>query len=419
MSERRLEVLLYGRLIGRVTQSPHGARRFRYLEDYGGTEATPLSLSMSLSTAEHVGRRIDPYLQGLLPDSAEVLERWAEAFAVSPRNPFARLEHMGLDCAGAVQFVPEGRASTTFERDATVQPLSRVQIGARIRQLRQEPSSWKVSGEHWSLGGAQSKFTLAAQDGDWFETLGGATSTHIVKPGISGYRDQALIEHVCLTALRGVGLPAARSSLEDFDGETALVVTRFDRRRDRSGTVVRVHQEDMCQALSVYPRRKYEGNGGPSSVQIVDLLRTRASDPEGAVRQFVDAHVANYLLGAPDAHAKNFAVLLAGSQVALAPLYDVASALPYDVEGTATELDRAAMAIGGERRFGHVTARHWESFARRARIDGSALRERVIELAGAIPPAVDEVLSSVAQSELHERFMVRLTALCAQTARDA
>lgn len=419
MSEKRLEVLLYGRLIGVVTQTEHGARHFRYLEDYAGADATPLSLSMPLSTSEHGGTRINPYLQGLLPDSDEVLERWAHTFAVSPRNPFALLEHMGRDCAGAVQFVPDGRAREALERDATLEPLTRAQIGARIRQLRRVPSGWKVSGEHWSLAGAQSKFTLVSQDGDWFEPQGSAASTHIIKPGISGYRDQALIEHVCLTALREVGLPAARSSFEDFDGETALVVTRFDRRRDRGGTVVRVHQEDMCQALGVYPRRKYEGDGGPSALRIIDLLRARASDPEHAVRQFADALVANYLLGAPDAHAKNYAVLLAGSQVALGPLYDVASALPYDAEGSSTELDRAAMAIGGERRFGRITRRHWEALARKARIDGAVLRERVVHLAEAMPLAVDRALSSVAPPELHERFISRLSALCTQAARDA
>lgn len=419
MSERRLEVLLYGRLIGVVTQSPHGARRFRYLEDYAGDDATPLSLSMPISMPEHAGRRIDPYLQGLLPDSVEVLERWAETFAVSPRNPFALLEHMGLDCAGAVQLAPEGSAREAIERDARLEPVSRAQIGARIRQLRQEPSGWKVPGDRWSLAGAQSKFALAAQDSDWHEPHGAAASTHIIKPGVSGYRDQALIEHVCLTALRTIGLPAARSSFEDFDGETALVVTRFDRRRDRTGAVVRVHQEDMCQALGVYPHRKYEGSGGPSAIGIIDLLRSRASDAEGAVRQFADALIANYLLGAPDAHAKNFAVLLAGPQVVLGPLYDVASALPYDAEGAATELDRAAMAIGGERRFGHITGKHWDSFARTARLEGSQLRERVVELAEALPPAVDQALTPVARPELHERFMSRLSALCAQAARDA
>src|SRR5690606_15811100 len=86
VSERRLEVLLYGRQIGVVTQSAHGARHFRYLEDYAGADATPLSLSMPLATPEHDGRRINPYLQGLLPDSVEVLERWAQMFGVSPRN---------------------------------------------------------------------------------------------------------------------------------------------------------------------------------------------------------------------------------------------------------------------------------------------------------------------------------------------
>src|SRR5690606_4580863 len=160
-----------------VTQSTHGARHFRYLEDYACADASPLSLSMPLATPEHDGRRINPYLQGLLPDSVEVLERSAPLFRGSPRNPFGHRTTMGRDCAGAVQFVPEGCAPDALEGDSALEPLTRAQIGARIRQLQHEPSGWEVSGEHWSLAGAQSKFTLVAKDESWFEPQGSAAST--------------------------------------------------------------------------------------------------------------------------------------------------------------------------------------------------------------------------------------------------
>lgn len=116
-------------------------------------------------------------------------------------------------------------------------------------------------------------------------------------------------EHLCLDAARRAGLTAARTAVARFDDETAVVVTRYDR-VERDGSIVRVHQEDLCQALSVPPDRKHENEGGPGIERIGALLRdampARAS--ERAVRRFADALIWNW--------------------VRLAPLYEVASALP-------------------------------------------------------------------------------------------
>lgn len=90
-----------------------GRHSFTYVAAYADEpDATALSLSMPVAAAEHPPSRIRPYLAGLLPDSEEVRSRWATRFEVSAQNPFALLEHMGLDCAGAVQFIPQGAAMT-------------------------------------------------------------------------------------------------------------------------------------------------------------------------------------------------------------------------------------------------------------------------------------------------------------------
>lgn len=108
--------------------------------------------------------------------------------------------------------------------------------------------------------------------------------------------------------------------------------------------IIRTHQEDLCQALGVPPARKYQNEGGPRPEDIIDLLRTVSSSPaaEESVRSFVDALAWNWLIGGTDAHAKNYSLLLAGGAVVLAPLYDVASSLPYfDVQKM-----RLAMKLG-------------------------------------------------------------------------
>jgi len=408
-----LNVELYGAVIGAAVQDDFGRLSFTYDADYASDASRPpLSLSMPVSRARFRGKSIAPFMWGLLPDSSEVRSRWAAEFGVSAENPFALLTYMGRDCAGGASFVPPGPATRT---DA-VQVLTDSDVGTRLRELRSETSEWAVSGERWSLAGAQSKFTLTRlADGQWAEVRGDAPSTHIIKPGIGDYRDQALVEHVSMEVARAVGLRAAKTEFREFDGEPALVVTRFDRRRARGGSVVRVHQEDFCQALAVYPRKKYEAGGGPSAADIARLLRDVATDPEGDVWVFARALVFNYLIGAPDAHAKNYSVVLAPDRVQLAPLYDVASALPYDAVGD-SEINQAAMSIGGRRVFGTVHGRHWDRLASALGVDFDRLREEVRRQAEAIPIAFFHELDRVGATDLSDRLMPRLQQLCASTA---
>ena len=409
---RTLEVRLYGARIGVITQDKRGRVSFAY--DAAVADAGPavsLSLSMPLGTPSYAPSRIVPFLEGLLPDSVEVREAWARRFRVSPRNAFALLSHSGRDCAGAVEFV----AGDRLDLGPDTSPLSDVQIGQRLRDLARDPAGWQVAGERWSLAGAQSKFILArSPSGEWCETRGTSPSTHIVKPGIGEYRDQALVEHVSMQAARAVGLRAAKTEFREFDGEPALVVTRFDRRRARDGSVVRVHQEDMCQALAVYPREKYEASGGPSAADIARLLRDNSTDGEADVWEFAQALVFNYLIGAPDAHAKNYSVMHAPGLTRITPLYDVASALPYDAVG-GSEINQAAMSIGGRRVFGTVHGRHWDRLASGLKVDSGRLRDEVRRQADAIPTAFFHELDRADAAHLSQRIMPRLEQLCAST----
>src|SRR5215831_20998667 len=115
------------------------------------------------------------------------------------------------------------------------------------------------------------------------------------------------------------------------------------------------------------PTKKYQNEGGPGPASIVDLLRTYSTDREEDVGTFIAALGFNWLIAGTDAHAKNYSLLLSGPQVRLAPLYDVASILPYD------EFDlrkvKLAMKIGGEYKLSQIGLRHWQKFARETRLD--------------------------------------------------
>jgi serine/threonine-protein kinase HipA len=110
---------------------------------------------------------------------------------------------------------------------------------------------------------------------------------------------------------------------------------------------------------------------------------------EDAVWRFVDALIWNWLIGGTDAHAKNYSLLLAGDQVRLAPLYDVASALPY---GTHERKLRFAMKFGGDYR-APLERNPWPQTARDLGLDDGALADRVSTLAGIAPDAFADAVS--------------------------
>ncbi len=113
MSE--LVVLLGGERVGVVRQHRGGNLSLTYDQAWRDRpDAYPVSLSMLLTRQELADAVVRPYLEGLLPDSAEVLDRWVREFHVSSRNPFALLRHMGGDCAGAVQFIPPVAPETAW-----------------------------------------------------------------------------------------------------------------------------------------------------------------------------------------------------------------------------------------------------------------------------------------------------------------
>ncbi|WP_314921865.1 HipA domain-containing protein [Slackia exigua] len=93
----------------------------------------------------------------------------------------------------------------------------------------------------------------------------------------------------------------------------------------------------------------------------VALLR-RAGNAESNVALFVEMLLFNYVVGATDVHAKNYSVLhLANDETVLAPMYDVASALPY-IPRLGNPW-RSAMSIGGENRIGRLHRSHLVKFA--------------------------------------------------------
>jgi len=406
-----LIVLLSDREVGHVSQDQRGRLKFIYNDEWREARgAYPLSLSMPIAASEHPHDVIEAFIWGLLPENELVLERWAKKFQVSARSAFALISHVGEDCAGAVQFVRPDRLDAVLNAGpGNIDWLDESDITARLKTLREDHSAWRRPGDtgQFSLAGAQPKTALLQQDGKWGVPSGRIPTTHILKPPTGALDGHAENEHFCLALARALGLPTASSMVAHFGDEVAFVVERYDRRIiDRR--IVRIHQEDMCQAFGVPPTKKYENEGGPSVSRVVHFLQENSGAPREDVQTFIDAIAYNWLVGGTDAHAKNYSILIgAGGRVRLAPLYDLASILPYD------EFDllkvKLAMKLGGKYRFRDISARSWDKLSEELRLNENEVVRRVCEMAGKLPNEAHAIQKTLEQSGVQHPVLHRLT----------
>lgn len=405
-----LVVLLEGREVGHVRNDARGRLTFVYDEDWRQAEgAYPLSLSMPLAAEEHGPSTVQAFLWGLLPDNERVLERWAKKFQVSARNVFALISHVGEDCAGAVQFVTLDRLEALRSgAEDKVEWLDETAIAKRLQALREDHAAWRLPRDtgQFSLAGAQPKTALLQQKGRWGIPSGRIPTTHILKPPTGHFDGHAENEHICLLLAGNLGLPVADTKVMRFGDEVAIVIERYDRQLS-GNAIVRVHQEDICQALGIPPTSKYQNEGGPSPADVIELLRTYSTDRVADVDTFVDALGFNWFIAGTDAHAKNYSLLLAGGpHVRLAPLYDIASILPYD--DVDMQKIKLAMKIGGEYKLSLIGLRHWQKFARETRLDPDKVIAGLISMAEQLPDVVSAVRAEAQKDGLDNAIIGRL-----------
>ena len=413
-----LAVVLGDALAGTLTRLAGGRLRFDYDDDYRNSRsATPLSVSMPTTVRSHPDGVISPWLWGLLPDNQAVLERWARDFHASASSPFSLLATpIGHDCAGAVRFAAPDKVDEVIEKPGAVTWLTDEAVAHRLRDLREDTTAWlgrEFTGQ-FSLAGAQAKTALLHEDGRWGVPSGSAATSHILKPAVAGLDDHDLNEHLCLDAAGLAGLVVARTRIARFGEESAIVVDRYDR-RPADGRLIRIHQEDVCQALGINPARKYQNEGGPGPREVAHLFRDvmppRVADE--AVWRFFDALAWNWLVAGTDAHAKNYSLLLAGSEVRLAPLYDVASALPYGVHERKL---RFAMKIGGD--YGVYTHHNtWKAAAQDLGVDADHALERVLRLTERVSSAFAEAAATPEVAALKRPLPSRLVDLVSERAQ--
>lgn len=374
-----LDIYLHRNLVGKLVQDEDGVVLFNYVPEWlGNPLATPLSHSLPLAEKQFGSKECRGFFAGILPEQHK-REVIAKNLGISAKNDFAMLDKIGGECAGAVTFLPEGQEPPAQEHNYKL--LSPEALAEILRTLPRRPLLAGQEGIRLSLAGAQDKIAVHVSDGGISIPLNGAPSTHILKPAIN--RDFEGVVHdeaFCMKLAREVGINAAHVEINKVADIDFLLVERYDRRVTRdektgAEILLRVHQEDFCQALGIVPERKYQSEGGPSLKDCFNLVREVSSVPVLDLNALIDAVIFNFLAGNNDAHGKNFSLLYSGGQTRLAPLYDIVSTAYYPELSS-----KMAMKIGGEYKSKDVTSLNFEGMAKKTGLAVPMVKRRVLEL---------------------------------------
>lgn len=391
----------------------------------------PLSLSLPfpLEDTPLKGERVANYFDNLLPDSDAIRKRIASRFKTSSLAPFDLLTAIGRDCVGAVQLLAEDETPSGVDRiegtevnEQQIEALLASAVARTAFNTTDDEDQFRIS-----IAGAQEKTALLRHDGRWLRPHGATPTTHILKLalGLVGNNRADLStsvenEWLCAKLLRAYGLPIAESEILTFGQHKVLSVTRFDRHLDTADRrLLRLPQEDFCQALGLPPHLKYESDGGPGVIDLATILRASEQSDRDFETLF-SAQILFWMLAAPDGHAKNFSLqLLAGGRYRLTPLYDVMSIWP--VEGTGpnqwswfkAKLAMSVIGKGKHYALKDIRRRHFNAMAMRCHREASsadALIQRLIEATPAVIQRVSSDLPRHFPPQVAERIFTGLQA---------
>jgi serine/threonine-protein kinase HipA len=400
-----LNVYLNARRAGQLRRESSGAVDFKYDKDWlAWNNAIPVSVSLPLREDRYIGDPVLAVFDNLLPDNDDIRRRVAARSQAGGADAYNLLAAIGRDCVGALQFLPEGadpgKAGTI---DARL--VDDNAIAAIVSNLARNPLGIGPDQDfRISLAGAQEKTALLYWKDKWHVPHGTTATTHILKPQIGhlpngiDLTNSVENEYFCLELVRALGLPVAKSNIIDFAGKRVLAIERFDRTWTKDGRLLRLPQEDCCQALSVPPARKYESDGGPGIRKISEFLKG-SDTPDSDQRIFLKAQIVFWLLGATDGHAKNFSIRLApGGRFSLTPLYDIISTQPsLDAGQIKQKQMKLAMAVGTNRHYAvhSIVGRHFVQTAKASGLPDKMVPGVISELSDTAVTSIDHVRSAL------------------------
>jgi serine/threonine-protein kinase HipA len=349
---------------------------FQYSSEWlANPHAVAISLNLPLQVPAFDADKTRAFFRNILPE-ADIRKTVARNLQISEKNDFALLEALGGECAGAIFISP---IEIPPNNTPNYQALTETELYEKIASLHSSPFFAGEKGLRLSLAGAQNKLPVYLKNNKIYLPLDNSPSSHILKIPIKDLNETVANEAFCMTLAKLVGLAVSDVIYYQAIEPPLYLVKRYDRHYE-NGQLIRLHQEDFCQALGIAPELKYEKEGGPSLSDCFNLIKQYSTKPAFDIRMLIKWVIFNYLIGNADAHGKNLALLITKTGIQLAPFYDLISTHVYD------ELTpRFAMKIGGENRPKWIMERHWIRFAKEIDISTKLIFNTLGEMVNILP----------------------------------
>lgn len=396
-TNRTLNILMNGILVGQLVKKSNGVLSFIYDPQWLNVpKSRPLSLSLPLIDRPYEGDIVYNFFDNLLPDNPQIRTRIQTQFQIATNQPFDLLASIGRDCVGAIQII-EGKIEK-FKKQINAQPLTEKEIADILRNYQNYPLGMTNDNEDFriSIAGAQEKSAFLFYHNQWNKPIGATPTSHIFKLPIGYIQHQHLDlsdscenEWLSTQIAKAFGLLVADCEILIFEDIKVLAIKRFDRKLSSdSQWLMRLPQEDMCQALGFSPHLKYQADGGPGIYQIMQLL-LGSSTPAEDRDLFFRSQVLFWLLAAIDGHAKNFSIFIEPEgKYRLTPLYDIMSAHPL-LAKKQVQAQKIKMAMSLKGKNNHY---HWDKLLRRYFSETAKSANYSVERAESI---VEEMLGKV------------------------
>ncbi len=384
----QLKVYLSEMHIGHLTKQLNGAIEFEYTDEWVKSGYS-ISLSLPLERKKFKGEEASFYFDNLLPDNKLILEAIAGKFKAQSTKQFDILSVIGRDCVGALSFFNKDETPDSFKK-LKIRPIKDSAIAKKIKGLAYDsPLGMDERDFRISLAGAQEKMALLRWKKNWYEPLKQTPTSHIIKKQMGKLAGGLMFdesvdnEYICLHLAKHFGIKSCDATIETFEKERVLCVKRFDRVW-LENNLLRIPQEDMCQALGHSPLLKYERDNGPGLKDLLDLLKTSNNSDRDRKELFKIA-MFNDLTFNTDGHAKNISIFVTKKGFAMTPTYDLLSAhfiKPQSLERY--KVLRSSLSVNGKYPYCDISLKDWEAEAKKCDLSPEVFKQICNELKEAI-----------------------------------
>ena len=343
---------------------------FQYSKKWlGKKDSFHLSVSLPLQEKPFLNDSCYSYFTNLLPE-ARILTALSRKLGIAEEDKFSLLRAIGGDCAGAVSLYPPdidypGPSNYKYE------PFSEKDLAKKITELTINPLL-AAEERRLSLAGGMEKLPVYIKDNRIYLPLNGAPTTHIIKTPVKDLQGVVTNEAYCMNLAKNMGFDVPDADILNVRDIWLYAVKRYDRKVSEQ-SIVRLVQEDFCQALNRNSQQKYNY----SLKDCFDLIRRECSNPIEDSRKFLNLILFNGLIGNADGHAKNISLLHDENRTKLAPLYDLVSTQVYP-----QFTKKMPMKIGGKKRnFGHLQKHHFVSLSEEINMKSKVVVKTALDLA--------------------------------------